>query len=433
MDWLDFGFRSNPYDSSELPASEVGHKLLVGRDAQLRQLKEQLKSSANVVAVEGAYGVGKSSLIAVAQHALEEEFPMGRGQQLFLSASKPFQLQTDTGPTAFRHEVLYSVANALTTHRERLREAGLANSGIETIGRWLTAPEVRGKGGGLTTPFGGGTFNMTSGPNTSDGFKQEGFPERVEACLRECFPSRQQGGVICVIDNLEVLDLSSTRTLLEQIRDPLLRKAGLCWVLCGAPRTVRDAASSQRLHGIVRTPIEIGPIEAPFVGEVVGRRLEVYAQEDSNYTPVEPDGFLRLYGAVNRHLREALVACERYSEWLDAREDWPESPADKSQLLRKWLALEADNHLSATRDPGDRAWRLFDELAQEPDGIASSSDFRALGFKSPDAMLKEMQELQMANLAGPAMGEDPSRDETIEMTPQGRMVRIARLGIEKVF
>jgi hypothetical protein len=66
----------------------------------------------------------------------------------------------------------------------------------------------------------------------------------------KCFPRRESGGFLCVIDRLELLQTSkAARALPEAIRDTALNLPGLHWVLCGAKGIVPTCASSPRLEG----------------------------------------------------------------------------------------------------------------------------------------------------------------------------------------
>src|SRR5690242_1753036 len=54
--WTDFGFRENPYSAKQLPPTEEGERMLVGRDEELRRLKRILTSTESHPTVEGDNG-----------------------------------------------------------------------------------------------------------------------------------------------------------------------------------------------------------------------------------------------------------------------------------------------------------------------------------------------------------------------------------------
>ncbi|MCI5097623.1 MAG: ATP-binding protein, partial [Rhodobacteraceae bacterium] len=71
--WNEFGFATNLYDTKPITGNDIGETLLVGRDQELRKIKNRVANFNNVVTVEGPNGVGKTSLVLVAGHQLEKE------------------------------------------------------------------------------------------------------------------------------------------------------------------------------------------------------------------------------------------------------------------------------------------------------------------------------------------------------------------------
>src|SRR5262245_29826871 len=82
--WEQFGFRENPYTTSPITANEEGVRLLVGRDKELKRLWAYLSSTSTHPTIEGANGVGKTSLVAVAGFQAVQAHREGRSSQLFI-------------------------------------------------------------------------------------------------------------------------------------------------------------------------------------------------------------------------------------------------------------------------------------------------------------------------------------------------------------
>lgn len=68
--WTDLGFRKSLYEVDPVPATAEGEELLVGRDAELAELQMYLSSSVTHSTIEGPNGVGKSSLVALAEEGI---------------------------------------------------------------------------------------------------------------------------------------------------------------------------------------------------------------------------------------------------------------------------------------------------------------------------------------------------------------------------
>jgi len=425
--WTDFGFRESPYATTPIPATAEGERLLVGREAELRQLTTLLTSSTLHPAIEGDNGVGKTSLVSVAGYRLASNFSLGLTEEALIPLDKPYQLMASDDVTSFATRVLYDIANAFIEHGELLRRRGLVAPDTSDINQWLNSPIFRSTGGGISVLGSGIDASRGSEPNTSTGFTQTGFISTVTRWLREAFPTRQSGGFICVIDNLELLETSqAARSLLESMRDSVLDLHGIRWVVCGARGIMRTAASSPRLEGRLSEPLEIAPIGDSSATEVVARRIEVFRRDPEAQAPVGPLGFKHIYDILNRNLRNTLKFCEDFAIWLYNNQPDDRSDENYLNLLEVWLTEKADAYNEATR-VGDRAWQLFDRIASVG-GSVSPSDYREYDFNSLPAMRPHIKALEDANLLRSTVDDTDKRRKTITITPRGWLVRYARSG-----
>lgn len=248
--WPEFGFRESLYATTPIQATREGQDLLVGRTSELRRLKRTLGSTALHPCIEGDNGVGKTSLVAVAGYELFKAFKRGSTAQALVPLPRMFQLGSDDNAEAFRRRVLFEVAQGFIDRFDDLKSGGVNIPEVSDVRKWLTrATQTQGSVGATGAGLG---FNAGRGrsSNTSTGFSEAGFATVIEGWLREAFPSLENGGFICVIDNLELLGTAqSARALLEAMRDEVLGLPGLRWVLCGSRGIVRTAASSARLEG----------------------------------------------------------------------------------------------------------------------------------------------------------------------------------------
>lgn len=108
--WTDFGFRASPYTTKPIPGNETGESLLVGRESELRKLKNRITSSELHPTIEGDNGVGKTSIVSVAAFQLKKMAMEGNGSQVFLPLEESFQLSTTENLEAFENKVYYAVA-----------------------------------------------------------------------------------------------------------------------------------------------------------------------------------------------------------------------------------------------------------------------------------------------------------------------------------
>ncbi|HEY5052626.1 MAG TPA: hypothetical protein VII45_04370 [Solirubrobacterales bacterium] len=419
--WNDYGFRENPYSTKAIPPTEEGAYLLVGRAGEAKRLHRLITSSDTHPTIEGANGVGKTSLVQVTAYIAKRGAETKRTGQVFLPLSEVFQMTPTSDPETFRQSVLYAVVRGFDTHYRTLKESGLAVPDHKAVHRWLHSPLFHG-GGVSVTGVGG---NRSTAPNATAGFAEDGFAATVTQWLSTCFPSPQAGGFVCVLDNLELLETShSARTFLETIRDSLLNIPGLKWVLCGARGIVRSAAASPRLNGVLGDPMELGPISTADVPELVGRRIDCYAINDDFLLPVDDLGFLLIYKLLNHNLRDALKQCEAFSFWLDESGHTPSTLATH-RLLRGWLDEHARGFQEAARSVKPKAWMVFDKLI-EMGGTCSPGDHENFGFKTSMAMRPHVKDLEDANLVSSTIDDRDQRRKTISISSPGWLVRYAR-------
>jgi hypothetical protein len=425
--WPEFGFRESLYATTPIPPTAEGENLLVGRDKELHGLKTVLASTSLHPTVEGDNGVGKTSLVAIAGFQLFEGFKKRRTAQALVPLGRSFQLTPDVTVDDFRRRVLFEAAQGLIDHFDDLKDGGLNVPDVTEVRRWLTRSTQRQSGGGISAAGFGATGSRGTTSNTSAGFSESGFGTVIETWLRQCFPSPQAGGFICVIDNLELLEtFQEARSLLEAMRDEVLGLPGLRWVLCGSRGIVQTAASSSRLEGRLASPMTVGPLPHGVVPEVVATRRDAYRVTPHAVAPVGRRAFRHLYDVLNSNLRNALKYAEDFSLWLAAESDPPWDSSENRRLLEVWLTETADSHYAQTR-LGQAAWRVFDTLA-ESGGTCSPSDNEKFGYNTSMALRPQIKALEDANLVMSVIDESDKRRKTISISPRGWLVRYARSG-----
>ncbi len=426
--WENFGFSQNPYSTKPITADDIGRSLLVGRATEEKQLAAYITSADTHPTVEGPNGVGKTSLVSVVGFALLANFDKRTSKQLFLPVASPFQLTNEEDINKFRLKVFCVAAITLLNHEARIRSSGAKLPDASEIKLWLQSPVIVGAGGGISIAGFGGTTSLSQAANTGAGFTEAGFVEHVKSWLAEAFPTSTSGGLICVLDNLELLETSSkARALLEAIRDEVLGVKGLRWVLCGARGIVRDAASSPRMQGVLSEPLELQPLRDENVKEVISRRIDKFKTVAAPYVPVEPDNFEHLYKVGNKNLRNAFKYSEDFVMWtITQGVTRPSSSIDKKSLIESWFAVEADK-IAVAKGVGDRAWQVFDGIADDGGNI-SPGDYADFGFESMQAMRPHLKALEESNLIDSAVDDTDRRRKTISMTSRGWIVRYKRLG-----
>ncbi|WP_314431729.1 hypothetical protein [Microbacterium lacticum] len=424
--WTDFGFRASPYGTEPIPATEEGDRLLVGRDKPLSSLMATITSSALHPTIEGDNGVGKTSLVSVASYRLHRKFQTGETGQALIPLRSAFQLSASDTADSFAHRVYYEIAQGFIEHEPELRARGIDVPSTAAVDKWLNSPVFTTTGGGGSILGNGAEFTRGTEPGSS-GFGEAGFASAVRTWLASAFPDLQAGGFVCVIDNLELLETSkAARTLLESMRDGILAVKGLRWVLCGARGIMRTTASSQRLEGRLREPMDLAALPDVDVEEVMRRRIEVFGVGSDVLAPVGPRGFRHIYELLNRNLRNALKYCEDFAFWLHENQDTATTDDEVFALFEVWLTTQSDAAFTATTLT-PKAWEVFDGIVSRG-GSISPSDHPDFGFKEMANMRPYIKALEETQLVVSSVDESDKRRRTIGVTSRGWMVNYARSG-----
>jgi hypothetical protein len=421
--WENFGFKQNLYDHLPISANASGERLLVGRQEELDKLMLRIKGRNAIPTLEGDIGVGKTSIIAVSAFKLEKSF-FEDGGNCFLAIERPFQLDPDETADRFSERVYQTILIKIHGQRQLLIDRGINVGDTNKLHRWLTAEQYN-SGAVSLGPIGGG---LGSEPNTSQGFTSLGFQNGVNLLLKGMFPNPKRGGVICVIDNLELLEKSAkAKATLESMRDKILTAHGLIWVVCGARGIVRGVASSPRLQGYLSQPIEIGSLSIQKLDTLIDRRVTEYAVDpETARVPVEQKGFLHIFRICKENLRTSFKFCSDFSEWLFESGKIGCDSDEKYSLLEVWLSEEADaliRDIKLTPKP----WEVFDKIVSEGGSIAPS-DHGKFGYDTPMAMRPQIKTLEDAGLVDSTVDDTDQRRRTISITPKGWLMNYSRKG-----
>jgi hypothetical protein len=420
-------FWENPYSTDPITGSDLGAQLLVGRSRELASLLRQITSASSHPTLEGENGVGKSSLAAVACHRLREEFESRGTAQLFLPLKN--RISVTAGMTAgdLGDKVVLELAQALVDHHGILVEAGFEPPDVSDLRTWLRAPVVKSRGGGASALGFGLNASGSASANSSLGFARSGLQHTVLDSVAATFGSREQGGFVAVLDNVELAGTSAlARRLLEESRDPYLSIPGLRWIMCGARGVLRGACGSSRLSGIVGEPLEIRALSASQVPAVVDRRVEVFRAHHAVQGPVDGRGFAELFKLTRGNLRVALEHCEKFSIWAYEYDRLDGSSEDRLRLLRDWIAQVCTTRLEAVEGVGDSGWRLFDELTQR-NGSAYVRDLGGGSDGSARRRKRDLDRLDDAGLIQRWAAAEDRRRKRASVTVTGWLVHSARV------
>ena len=249
-----------------------------------------------------------------------------------------------------------------------------------------------------------------------------GFRKTVLDWLISIFPYGDLGGVVCIIDNLELLQTSdSARKKLEQLRDKLFSYSGIRCVLCGSLGIVSGILSSPRLEGRLDTPITIKGIKCEYAPDVLTSRIKAFSLDlEKVYLPIEIHDFVRLYNILNQNIRNTLDYAHKYCLWIADEGEIPENNEKKQLQFDKWLSNLSHKTLSTLKSQmGQRPLKLLYNVGKDFGGSFSLGDYTDLDFKSIAAMRPHINTLEKFGLLTRYPDEDDKRRKTINITAKG--------------
>lgn len=423
----DWGFIDNPFSPMPLGGDICGNQLLVGRDTELKSVLFRLKSGGKAVCLDGPVGVGKTSLANVAAYRAEQEYIHSPSSTpLILPCRKPFQISKDESPEALRFRILTEVAQTLIEKAALFRNRGVLN-GSHSLDVWLNTPLLKQIEGQIAG-FGLGGGCQT---NSTVGYVESGFIKQVTQWLESIFPDRATGGVVCVIDNLELLETSEmARKTIEALRDTLLTICGIRWVLCGAHGIIHSVVASPRLVGYLGEPVPIKRLRLQQAQAVFDARISVFRDHTkaNQYIPLLNDDFHNLYMILGENLRQSLASANAYCLSIAEQGSLPNTEEAKKERFNMWLKSNARATTTIIESQlGGTALKLLRDVAIKMSGEFTPSDFLALGFNSIAALRPHVKGLEDVGLVEAARDESDQRRRTITVTGKGWLVHWARV------
>ncbi len=421
MIYEDWGFAESPFGAKPLPPNEFGQRLLVGREQQTAQLIRRIETGPKLPTIEGLNGIGKTSIVNVAAFMLYQRHITESKGPLFIPCRRIFQLASNTDIPTFVTNVLIEVAQTLIERSHDLTKSKRAIN-TEPLNRWINSPQLNSPNFGATIAGFGLQGGNQPAFNTSEGFQNSGLRSTVTSWLNEIFPGGE-GGVICTIDNLELLQQSETaRALLEQLRDELFNIQGLRWILCGALGIVYGVVSTPRLGGYLHSPIALGEIADSYAPKILTSRLDAFATRRSPYMPILPDDFAHLYDILKGNLRTVLSDTDDYCLWIADLPTLPKTVEEKHSTFTTWLNARSESAYQSVRSElKPRTLEVF-KFATVIGGLFSPSDYDSFGFNSGPVFRPKIAELEILGIVVSTKDESDKRRKTIQITPKGWLI-----------
>lgn len=280
--WKEFGLKDNPYDPRPLTLSEKDRRLFVGREKELSQLKTLVSGKrGGIVIVEGGIGVGKTSLVNVLQ------YDKWKGTK-FLPSFEKMELEQNTEPTQFMLSVLsnmvYSLEKAagtdITKHHTILKEA-----------KMLIAKTLESGWGGQASIFGtGGGLSKQKTSSQPLALVLPTILNIMNNWINYVTSKMIYSAILVPINNLDILQDKVIIEFLNRMRDTLIDRSYVWWVLIGKIGLFSTLeGEAHRVSEIITgQPIILKPLTLTQVHDAIRIRLD-NLQITKKVAPVVPE------------------------------------------------------------------------------------------------------------------------------------------------
>lgn len=449
------GYTANPFAVHALGANAVGSRLMIGRDDQIQLVGTKLHEHGKITCLDGHVGVGKTSLVNVATYECFQAFLRGDTAQLLIPLNDSFQLTTGVDVDEFCENVFRKVASGLLAQRELLSSHRSPEQPIDQLKAWLHSPVIKHVNETIGATASAGVLGVSLGVkadqvranqvNTSTGFNKDGLEHLVRRWLDEIFHVPGNGGVVCIIDNLELLESgANARKMLEALRDRVFTVNGLRWVFCGANGVIHSLAASPRLGSFLNTPIiDVKNVTMQSIEPLIKARLKEFSANkvDVEITlPVLITDITRLYPIINYNLRDLLALVDQYCKHQYSINKSRTIASEKTKRFDKWLEKESvDSYKVLSGRISQDAWVVLDvAMGTTFNGVISVGGYRNFSANSKVHVTMDSFKRWLKHLAKLGLIEknldDQSPDEEEEfkreiytVTAKGAMVHYARL------
>lgn len=411
-----WGFNKNPFEVTELSSNENDSKLFVGREKELNSFIRRICNPPKCITIEGENGVGKTSLINIGFFEIEKLFQKKELRQLYYPCKQKFQLSQEVDSEDFIDEVFYEIAQTFILNSVELGKRGVALPQKDAIDDFLNTYELASMQAGV------GVFSLGESIelNSSQAFNRSGFRQLVNIWLSNLSEHHLGGGVICVLDNLELLKTSkNAKKRFEYLRDKLFNLSGLRWVLSGSSGIIHGVATSPRLSGILYSPIIIEGLKIELSEKLFNTRINLNQATHNYYLPIDSNGFRNLLSILGGNIRHALSYTDEYCMWCIDENITPKTDLEKKENLNRYLMYFSYRLLDAFESQVSQRGRTFFKDAGKRRSKFSFSDFKDFNFRSISEMRLHVNQLEDIELLQRVKHDSNLSKISICLTPKG--------------
>jgi hypothetical protein len=323
--WHVLNLRATPFFQDPLEPDGTERypmSLFVGRTAEVDLILKEIGSSEHSrIALQGAPGVGKTTLVNYIKQQVAEDG--------YIADATPIRVTSVSTAAELIHEILTSVHDALIA-----RDSTLANlEPMQEVRQLLDVERSRSFNVSINIPLTGGG-GIGGGPQRFTGPGALTVqPTRLLRKLSDIAIDRLHArGVLIHLNNLENIseaDQQAAARIIRDIRDTGLMYPGLHYLLAGTDDAIRTiVASQEQIRSVFHNPGPLQPLSEAELDKLLALRyqhLRLYEDQEP-LPPVTPEAVHALYRIFHGNLRGTLHALNEAAKHLVGHGDNPTDP-----------------------------------------------------------------------------------------------------------
>lgn len=274
--WEDLGFVSNPYDQRSLSITPEDRKLLINRTNELRTLSTLANAGKGIVIVEGGVGVGKTSLVNAMQYDL-----LHQKKNKILPSFQKIELTKDNiEPKNF---ILSTFSNMIFSLEKLTKTDLIKRGGILKEGKLLVSQTVQsGLAGNLQAfGFGAGISRNSSTVNPPAAVTLPTVLNTMDKWTEYVSHNTEYDGpAVIPVNNMDILDDEAIVSFLNSMRDTLVDRPNILWVLIGRKGlfSLLESKAHRVSEIITGQPVVLQPLSLKDVYSAIGTRIELLSK-----------------------------------------------------------------------------------------------------------------------------------------------------------
>lgn len=398
--WEDLGFTGNPYDHRALSITKEDRKLLIDRSSELQTLSTLVNSGKGIIIVEGGVGVGKTSLVNAMQYDL-----LHQKKNKILPSFQKIELTKDNlEPKNF---ILSTFSNMIFS-LEKLTNTDLTKrGGILREGKLLVAQTVQsGFTGNLQAfGFGGGMSRSSSTANPPAAVTLPAILNTMDKWVEYVSKNTEYDGpAVISVDNMDILDDQSIVAFLNSMRDTMIDRTNVLWVLIGRKGlfSLLESESRRVSEIITGQPVVLQPLALQDVYNAIKTRIELLSQNKKGAKDgIVADEIVKiLYDASQGEIRYIF---KRITDIiLKFRGQYPSVSKIPLDVAKSTVIGFAKSHIS-TLKLSTKEMDVLKHIVKN--GSMRTKDYSSIGLQTPQALSKYLTGLHKQNLVLKESGE----------------------------